>query len=164
MGTVQGRRLEWGLKRFPRWIFSDQCSWSFRGHGSSGAIFSRVDARTDKILSKSQVEMAYGCFRDGGSLAYGPVNATKRKDLWMELAGVAATFQGSLMLIGGGFNVTVEARDRPNDMRGQDSDLEEFWAFIAEEALIEMTPVACVYTWRSMTGWNIKSRLDGFLC
>ena len=133
---------------------------SIRGHGSSGEIFSRVDARTDKILSKSQVEMVDGCFRDCCSLAYGPVNATKRKDLWMELAGVVATLQGSLMLIGGGFNVTVEARDRPNDTRVQDSDLEEFWAFIAEQALIEMRPMACVYTWRSMTGWNIKPRLD----
>ena len=39
------------------------------------------------------------------------------------------------MLIGGDFNVTLEARDRPSETGGRDSDPEEFWAFIAEVAL-----------------------------
>ena len=36
------------------------------------------------------------------------------------LAGVTSAFQGSLVLIEGDFNVTLEARDRPNDIEGRD--------------------------------------------
>ena len=50
------------------------------------------------------------------------------------------------MLIGGDFKVTLEAKDRPNDMGGRDPDLEEFWAFIAEAAFIKMRPMDCKYT------------------
>ena len=50
------------------------------------------------------------------------------------------------MLIGGDFNVTLEAKDRPNDMGGRDPDSEEFWAFIVAAALIEVGPVDCVCT------------------
>ena len=67
------------------------------------------------------------------------------------------------MSIGGDFNVTLEAKDRPNDMGGQDPD-SVFWAFIAAAALIEIGPVDCMYTWRSMTGRNMRSRPDRFLC
>ena len=67
------------------------------------------------------------------------------------------------MLLGRDFNVTLEARDRPNNMGGWDSDSEEFWAFIVEMTLIEMGHVDCVYTRRSMAGRNMRSRLDRFL-
>ena len=49
-------------------------------------------------------------------LVYGRMNVTRRKDLWRELVGVADTFQGSPLLIGGDFNVTLELTDRPNSM------------------------------------------------
>ena len=32
----------------------------------------------------------------------------------------------TLILVGGNFNVTLEARDRPKDMGGRDPNLEEF--------------------------------------
>ena len=60
---------------------------------------------------------------------YGPANVWRRTKLWEELAVVATTFQGSSMLMGGGFNVTLEAKDRPNDSGGQDLNLEDFRSF-----------------------------------
>ena len=51
-----------------------------------------------------------------------------------ELAGVMATFQGSPLLIGGNFNVRLEAKNMPNDMGGRDLDFEDFWTFIVEVA------------------------------
>ena len=52
---------------------------------------------------------------------YGPKYA-KRSELWGELAEVTVTFQGSLVLMRGNFNVTVEVMDRPNNAGGQDPD------------------------------------------
>ena len=60
--------------------------------------------------------------------------------------------------------MTLEAKDKPNDMGGQDPDSEEFRAFITAVAIMEMGPMDCVYTWRSMTGRNMRSWLDRFLC
>ena len=78
-------------------------------------------------------------------------------------SGSSIQFQGLPILIGGDFNVTLKARDRPNDMGGQGPDSEKFWAFITGAALIEMGPMDCMYTWRSMTSRNMRSRLDKFL-
>ena len=70
----------------------------------------------------------------------------------------------SPMLMGGDFNVTLEAKDRPNIAGGQDLDSEDFRPFITEEMLQEMGPVNCVYTWRSMNRYTLPSCLDRFLC
>ena len=130
----------------------------------SEAMFTRVDAWTGQFSVGVKLKRRADAFEMVVALAFGLANATKRNDLWRELAGVVATFLVSLMLIGGAFNVTLEARDRPNDIRGWGSYSEEFWAFIAEAVLIEMGRVDCVYTWRSTTGQNLRSGLDRFLC
>ena len=59
--------------------------------------------------------------------------------------------------------MTLEAKDRPNSAGGQDLDL-GFWMFMSETELHEMGPVDCLYTWRSMNGNTMPSRLDRFLC
>ena len=64
-----------------------------------------------------------------------PTNARRRPELWGELAEMATVFQGSPMLMGGDFNVTLEAKNRPNNAGGQDLDLEGFWTFISEAEL-----------------------------
>ena len=58
---------------------------------------------------------------------------------------VTKTFQGSPMLMGGDFNVTLEAKDRPNNARGQDPDSEDFRSFITKTTLQDMRRVDCVY-------------------
>ena len=59
-------------------------------------------------------------------LVYGLENVTKRAERWGELEEMAATFQGSLMVMGGDFNVTLKAEDRRNNTIGQDPDSEGF--------------------------------------
>ena len=61
----------------------------------------------------------------GVALVHGFTTAM-RKDLWRELAGVAATFQRSPLLIGGDFNVTLGVKDKPIDMEGRDHYLDDF--------------------------------------
>ena len=68
------------------------------------------------------------------------------------------------MLIGGDFNVTLEAMDRPYNVGGQDPDLEDFRSFITEVMLQETRPVNYVYRWRSTSGNTMSSRLYRFLC
>ena len=59
MRALRGTRLEWGWKRFSRWILSSECSWPLQG--CSGCmeqdnVFKggRLDG---SILSDGQVEM-----------------------------------------------------------------------------------------------------------
>ena len=52
------------------------------------------------------------------ALIYGPTNAKRRVDLWGELMEMAIAFQGSPMLMGGDFNVTLEVKNRPNNVEG----------------------------------------------
>ena len=95
---------------------------------------------------------------------YGPVNAALREGLWTELDDVVARFQGTPLLFGGDFNVTLEADDRPDGSGGRDQGSEDFWAFLSRAALQEMGPQDSTYTWRSGAGSSYKSRLDRFLC
>ena len=99
-----------------------------------------------------------------GVLIYGLVNVKRRTELWEELGVVAATFQGSPMLMGGDFNVTLEAKDRVNNAGGQDLDLEDFRSFITEAMLQEIGLVNFVYMWRSTDRYTLPSQLDRFLC
>ena len=85
-------------------------------------VFSRVDAWTDQFSAVAKLKWQTDDLEIVVVSAYGPVNPTNRKHLWRELAGVVSTFQGSPMLIGGDFNMTLEAKDRPNDMGGRDPD------------------------------------------
>ena len=67
------------------------------------------------------------------------------------------------MLMGGDFNVTVVAKDRPNNVGGQDPNSEGFWTSILEMTLQEMGLVDCLYTW-SMNSCTMPSHLARFLC
>ena len=95
---------------------------------------------------------------------YGPVYANRRGRLWEELDDVVSRFDGTPLLFGGDFNVTLDAEDRPDGTGGCDQGSEEFWAFLARAALQEMGPQDCNYTWRSEAGPSYRSRLDRFLC
>ena len=60
---------------------------------------------------------------------YGPVYANRRERLSEELDEVVARFNGTPLLFGGDFNVTLEVDDRPDGASGCDQGSEEFWAF-----------------------------------
>ena len=94
-------------------------------------------------------------------LVYFPANATRRNERWRKLGQVSSAFQGSPVIISSDFNVTLEASNRPNGMRGRDP--EDLWAFISEVALQEMGHVDWQHTWRSRTGLSMPSSLDRFL-
>ena len=68
------------------------------------------------------------------------------------------------MLMGGDFNLTLETKDRPNNVRGQDPNSQGFWTFILEAESHEMGPVDCSYTRRSTNGNTMPSWMDRFLC
>ena len=57
---------------------------------------------------------------------YGPQTSARRLELWEDIFEVATKFQGIPMIIGGDFNVTLEAADRPNGLGGQDPGSTEF--------------------------------------
>ena len=78
------------------------------------------------ILSRGQFETVDRRIRDGGSLGLWPCECHKVEGSMEGVGWSVATFQGSPMLIGGDFNVTLKARDIPNDTGGQDSYTEEF--------------------------------------
>ena len=102
------------------------------------AMFSRVDAWRGQFSVGVKLKRWMDTFKMVAVSAYGSANATKRKDLWRELAEVVSTFHGSPVLIGGNFHVILEARDRPNETGRQDLRSEQFWALIVDAALIEM--------------------------
>ena len=95
---------------------------------------------------------------------YGLVCANRRERLWDELDEVVARFNGTPLLFGGDFNVTLEADDWPDGAGGHNQGSEEFWDFLSRATLQEMGPQDCTYTWRSEAGPSYRSRLDRFLC
>ena len=48
--------------------------------------------------------------------AYGPQPSARQMELWEDLSNLAITFQGTPVIIGGDFNVTLEAADRRIDL------------------------------------------------
>ena len=95
---------------------------------------------------------------------YGPVYANRWERLWEELDEVVDRFNGTPLLFGGDFNVTLEVDDRPDGAGGRDQGSEEFWDFLSRATLREMGPQDSRYTWRSEAGPSYRSRLDRFLC
>ena len=57
---------------------------------------------------------------------YGLVYANRWERLWEELDEVVDRFNGTPLLFGGDFNVTLEADDRPYGAGGRDQGSEEF--------------------------------------
>ena len=82
--------------------------------------------------------------RDGFSeviaLAYGPVTAILRSELWEDLTWLHGDFPESPILIGGDFNLTLMASDRPNDGGGRDPGSRQFRDVITELGMAEMGP------------------------
>ena len=70
-------------------------------------------------------------------------------------------FPKNPILIGGDFNVTLMASDRPNDEGGRDSGSRQFRDIITELGMAEMRPSDRRFTWKGPT---TQSRLDRFLC
>ena len=73
---------------------------------------------------------------------------------------MAASFQGSPLLIGGDFNVTLKMTDRPNDKRRRDPNSGGFLGNRIRGSLIEMRPMDSIYTSRNMTKRNMLFKLD----
>lgn len=94
---------------------------------------------------------------------YGPLNAGCRPAFWEELQITRSHLPKIGWLIGGDFNVTLEANDRPIVRRGRDSGAEEFRDFIDTHMLVDFPPVNCRFTWRSSASPTARSRLDRFL-
>ena len=70
------------------------------------------------------------------------------------------TFPNHPVLIGGDFNVTLEAEDRPNGMGGKDPGSVQFRETLLRLCLIEMGPSDRQFTW---CGPSSQSRIDRFL-
>ena len=92
---------------------------------------------------------------------YGPTHPGRREELWEELRQLQGAFPETPMLIGGDFNVTLRANDRPIGGGGRDPGSAQFRELIDSLSLAEMGPLDRRYTW---SGQASQSRLDRFLC
>ena len=103
--------------------------------------------------------------RDGFSVvvasAYGPTAAALRSELWDDLVRLQGAYPDSPILIGGDFNVTIMANDRPNGGAGRDPGSSQFREVIASLGMTEMGPSDQQFTLRGPT---TQSRVDRFLC
>ncbi|XP_078445744.1 uncharacterized protein LOC144714826 [Wolffia australiana] len=136
---------------------------------SGGVVIAWNEAIFRKEAWRGQFTAAVRLTRSDGlgvviASVYGPVNASLREGLWVELAELVDKFRRMPLLFGGDFNVTLGTNDRPNGGGGRDQGSEEFWAFLVAAGLQEMGPIDCCFTWRSSYRAASKSRLDRFLC
>ena len=92
--------------------------------------------------------------------AYGPTNVSNRGELCEDLTQLCETFSNTALLIGGDFNVTLNAEDRPNDFGGHDPGSAYFRETLAHLGLGEMGPDDQRFTWHGPTS---QSRIDRFL-
>ena len=98
--------------------------------------------------------MAAACLksrRDGTVLAvasvYGPTNSNRREELWEDLRQLQGVFLETPLLIGGDFNITLRANDRPNDGDGRDPGSSQFREVLDLLSLAEMGPLDRRFTW-----------------
>ena len=96
--------------------------------------------------------------------AYGPHSLVRQTELWEDLLELATVFQGTPLIIGGDFNVTLEAAYRPYGLGGQDPGSTQFRDVLAQMGLQEMGAADRRFTWRGSTESMARSRLDRFLC
>ena len=103
--------------------------------------------------------------RDGTVLAvasvYGPTNSSKREELWEDLRQLQGVFPKTPLLVGGDFNVTLRANDRPNGGGGRDPGSAQFREVLDLLSLAEIGPLDRQFT---RSGPSSQSRLDRFLC
>ena len=92
---------------------------------------------------------------------YGPTVQALQEELWEDIRLLYGVYPETQILIGGDFNVTLRADNRPNGGGGRDPGSSQFWDIIALLSMAEMGPANCQFTWRGPT---TQSRLDCFLC
>ena len=92
--------------------------------------------------------------------AYGPAIPTNRGELWEDLLQLCRAFSNMPLLIGGDFNVTLDAEDRPNDMGDLDPGSARFREVLAQLGLGELGPGDRRFTWSGPTS---QSRINRFL-
>ena len=92
---------------------------------------------------------------------YGPSISTSRGELWEDMIQMCETFPNHPVLIGGDFNVTLEAEDHLNGMGSKHPGSVQFRETLLRLCLIEMGPSDCRFTWR---GPPSQSQIDRFLC
>ena len=78
---------------------------------------------------------------------YGPTHPGRREELWEDLRQLHGAFPETPMLIGGDFNVTLRASDRPNGGGGRDPGSAQFRDLIDTLSLAEMGPLDRRFTW-----------------
>ena len=78
---------------------------------------------------------------------YGPTHPGRREELWEDLRKLHGAFQETPLLIGGDFNVTLRASDRPNGGGGRDPGSAQFRDLIDTLSLAEMGPLDRRSTW-----------------
>ena len=93
--------------------------------------------------------------------ASGPSIPSRRGKLWEDLAQLCRAFPDTPILIGGDYNVTLAADDRPNGAGGRDLGLAQFREVLAQQGLAKIGPFDQRFTWK---GPSSQSRLDRFLC
>ena len=93
--------------------------------------------------------------------AYGPSTTTLRGELWEDLVQLCVAFPDTPILIGGNFNVTLAAADRPYRAWGRDPRSAQLREVLAQLGLAEMGPSDRRFIWRGLTS---QSLLDRFLC
>ena len=72
---------------------------------------------------------------------YGPTHPGRHEELWEDLRQLHGAFPETPMLIGGDFNVTLRANDRPNGRGGRDPGSAQFQELIDSLSLAEMGPL-----------------------
>ena len=88
------------------------------------SAFTKVDSRMGQFSKAVKLKRHSNELEEVVISVYGPTNVRRRTELWGFLEKMAAAFQGSPMLMGGDFNVTLEAENRPNNTGEQDPDSE----------------------------------------
>ena len=107
-GRSGGAHLAWKAS-----IFTLETDWRGR-HIDAARLACRVDDRHLVIAS-----------------AYGPAIPTNWGELWEDLTQLCRTFPNMPLVIGGDFNVTLTAADRPNDTGSLDPGLARFREVLA---------------------------------
>ena len=140
---IVGRHLqEWGaeiiLLQVTMLTHVDQQTWTSLGWGSGEAhvaiaasgrswgiilawkeeLFDRASTWTGRHLVVAHLVNRKDGFSAVVASTYGPTVAALRSKLWDDLVRLQGAYPDSPILIGGDFNVTNMANDRPNGMGG----------------------------------------------
>ena len=158
----------------------DHRTWSDLGWGGEATqVCIEANGRSSSVLlawkasnfdqkmtwrGRNIVATRLSCRADGRHLviasAYEPTIPTNRGELWEHLFLLCQAFSNMPLLIGGDFNITLDAEDRPNDMGSLDPGSARFREVLAQLGLGELGPANRRFTWRGPTS---QSKIDRFL-